>query len=293
MKVGFIGLGRMGRGIAGRVRTGEHDLVVYNRTRKTAEKFATAGGRVARTVADACRGREVVITMLADDAALGEVALGPSGIRDSLPSGAIHLVMGTHGVETVQALARAHAEAKQVLVACPVLGRPDLAAAGELGLVVAGPPRAVRRCRPLFEVIGRQPFEAGTRPEGATAIKLANNFVLGCAIEAMGEAFALVRKFGVAPQVLHEVMTRGLFSAPAYETYGRIMVEESYDRVGFTAALGLKDANLILAAGDRARVPLPFANAYRDRLLSALAHGDGGKDWAVMAREQARASGLE
>jgi 3-hydroxyisobutyrate dehydrogenase-like beta-hydroxyacid dehydrogenase len=293
MRVGFIGLGRMGKTIAGRLVTGDHDLVVYNRTREKARELEQAGAAVATAVGAACEGREVVITMVADDDALEEVALGPGGIRESLAAGAIHVAMGTHGVGTIQALAAAHGEKAQVLVAAPVLGRPDAAAAGQLGIVAAGPADAVQRCAPLFEAIGRHTFDAGPKPESATAIKLANNFVLGCAIEALGEAFALVQRYGAKREVLHEVLSEGLFAAPAYKVYGQIMVEEAYDRVGFTALLGLKDANLILAAADQARVPLPSANTYRDRLLGAIAHGDGEKDWAVMAREQARASGLE
>ena len=293
LKVGFIGLGRMGSGMAGRVLDGGHDLVVYNRTPEKAEELVARGARAAPTVADACAGRDVVATMLADDAALAEVTLGANGIRDSLPAGSVHLVMGTHGVRVVQELAAAHADAGQSLVAGHVLGRPDLAAAGELGIVAAGPPDAVRRCGPLFEVIGRHTFEAGERPEGSTAIKLANNFVLGCAIEAMGEAFSLVRSYGVEPKALFDVMTEALFAAPAYRVYGQIMVDESYDRVGFTSELALKDANLILAAADQARIPLPSVNVYRDRLLGAISHGDGEKDWAVMAKEQARAGGIE
>src|SRR5205085_7900385 len=113
------------------------------------------------------------------------------------------------------------------------------------------------RCEPLFSIIGRLNFRAGTEPESASAIKLANNLVLGCAIQAMGEAFSLVRKYGVEPQVLYDVMTEGLFSAPAYKVYGKIIVDQSYDRAGSTIALNLKDANLIMGAGDIARVPLP------------------------------------
>lgn len=293
MNVGFIGLGRMGQAIASRVLTGGHDLIVYNRTREKTAALAEAGARVASSLAEACQGRDVVITMVADDGALDEVALGSQGIRDSLAQGSIHLAMGTHGVAGIRALAAAHSEAKQILVAAPVLGRPDVAAAGQLGIVAAGAPEAVGRCQPLFEVIGRQTFQAGPRPEGATVIKLVNNFILASAIETLGEAFALVRKYDVVPQVLYDVVTDGLFSAPAYKVYGKIIVEQAYDHVGFTANLGLKDANLILAAGNLARVPLPSANTIRDRLLGAIANGGGEKDWAVMAQEQARASGLD
>jgi 3-hydroxyisobutyrate dehydrogenase-like beta-hydroxyacid dehydrogenase len=193
----------------------------------------------------------------------------------------------------VRALTAAHSAAGQALVAAHAVGRPDVAAAGQIGIIVGGPPDAVARCAPLFEVVGRRTFDAGGEPASATALKLANNFVLGCAIEVMGEAFALARAYGVKPQVLYELMTEGLFAAPAYKVYGQIMVDESYDKVGFSADLGLKDANLVLAAAGLARLPLPSANVLRDRLLGAVAHGDGPKDWAVVAREQARAGGLD
>jgi 3-hydroxyisobutyrate dehydrogenase-like beta-hydroxyacid dehydrogenase len=293
MNVGFIGLGRMGRGMALRVLSGGHHLAVYDAVTSQLADIVAAGATAAATVADVCWHQDVVVTMLVEDAAVIDVALRPDGIRDSLPAGAIHLAMGTYGVATIRALAAAHAEANQFLVAAPVLGRPDLAAAGQLGIVTAGPDDAVRRCQPLFEAIGRRTFHAGTPPEAATVVKLSNNLVLGSAMVAMGEGFSLVRKYGVDPQVLYEVMTEGLFAAPAYKGYGKTMVDETYDHVGSPITVGLKDANLIQAAADLARVPLPGFNVYRDRLLGAVAHGDGDQDQAALAREQARACGLE
>lgn len=293
LRVGFIGLGRMGQGMAGRVLGGGHDLVVYNRTVSKTTALVEAGALAAASIKEACDGREIVISMLTDDAALQSATLGPGGIRESLAPGAIHMVMGTHGVGVIQKIAAAHADAKQTLVCAPVLGRPDVAATGQLGIVAGGPEAAITRCKPLLQLIGKHTFQAGAKPEGAVSIKLANNFVLGCAIEAMAEGFSLTRKYGVDPQVFHEVMTEGLFAAPAYKVYGKIIVDQSYEKAGFSTLLGLKDANLIMEAANIARVPLPSGNAYRDRLLGAVAHGDGDKDWAVMAKEQGRASGLE
>ncbi len=293
MNVGFIGLGRMGQGMARRILGGGHHLTVHDVALSQVADLAAAGATAAQTIADACKGRDVVVTMLVEDSTVTDVALRRGGIRDSLPAGAIHLAMGTYGVAAVRTLAAAHAETNQVLVAAPVLGRPDMAAAGQLGIVTGGPDDAVRRCQPLFEVMGRQVFHAGVPPESATVIKLANNLVLGCAMVAMGEGFSLARKYGVEPQVLYDVMTEGLFAAPAYKGYGRTMVDQTYDHVGSPITVGLKDANLIQAAADIARVPLPSFNVYRDRLLGAVAHGDGDKDQAVLAREQARACGLE
>ena len=292
MKVGFIGLGRMGRGMARRVFDAGHDLAVFDVVAAATTEFAAAGASVVASVAEVCADREVVITMLVEDAAVLDVALGSGGMCDSLPKGAIHLVSGTHGVGTIRALEAAHTKAGQILVASPVLGRPDLAAAGQLGVVPGGPPEAVQACEPLLQVIGKRIFPAGPTPECATAIKLANNAVLGCAMVAMAEGFALVRKYGVNPQVFQDVMVEGLFASTAYKVYGQKMVDESYDQVGSPITVGLKDAMLIAAAADIARVPMPSHDVYHQRLLGAVAHGDADRDQAVLAREQARASGL-
>jgi len=294
MKVGFIGLGRMGKGMAHRILGAGHDLTVYDVVASATTEFQRAGARVASSTADLCRDREVVITMLAEDSAVHDVAFGAGGLCASLPRGAIHMASGTYGIETIRALESAHQKAGQTLIAVPVLGRPDLAASGQLGVIPAGPEAALKRCEPLFQAISRRQFYAGEKPESASAIKLANNAVLGCAITAMGEGFSLVRKHGVESQVFYDVMTEGLFAgAIAYMGYGKTMVEETYDRVGSPVTIGIKDANLIAAAAQIARVPMPSHDVYIERLLGALAHGDGGMDQAVLAREQGRASGLD
>jgi 3-hydroxyisobutyrate dehydrogenase-like beta-hydroxyacid dehydrogenase len=293
MNVGFIGLGRMGQGMAKRILGADHDLCVFDVVPAATQPFAAAGTRVAASIRELAADRDVVVSMLVEDAAIRSVALGPGGLCESLGQGTIHLVMGTHGVAVVRDLEAGHAQAGQTLVAAPVLGRPDLAASGQLGIVAAGPDDALERCRELLEVMGRRIFVAGKKPESATAIKLANNAVLGCAMVAMAEGFSLIRKYGVAPQVFQDVMTEGLFSAPAYKIYGQKMVDGSYDQVGSPIVVGLKDANLIAAAAELARVPMPSHNVYLERLVGAVAHGDGNRDQAVLGREQARAAGLD
>ena len=293
MKVGFIGLGRMGAGMAGRIQSAGYALTVYDALPTQTAPFVSAGARAATSIADLCQERDVVVSMLVEDATILSVTTGPEGLVDSLTPGAVHLVMGTHGVSTIRTLEARHAEAGQILVAAPVLGRPDLAAAGQLGIVVGGPIDAATRVRPLLDAMGRRIFEAGPKPESATAIKLANNAVLGCAMIAMAEGFSLVRRYDVDPQVFQDVMTEGLFSAPAYKVYGQKMVDESYDQVGSPITVGLKDAGLIAAAAALARVPMPSHNVYLDRLLGSVAHGDADRDQAVLAREQNRAAGIE
>jgi 3-hydroxyisobutyrate dehydrogenase-like beta-hydroxyacid dehydrogenase len=291
MKVGFIGLGRMGQAMAARVLAAGHELVVYNRTREKCADLEKAGAAVAGSMAEACKGRDVVISMVTDDKALAEVV--KEGVVPGLPKGAIHVAMGTHSVAAIREIGPLHDKAGQVLVGAPVLGRPEAAAAGQIGIVAGGPKAAVAKVAPLFQAMGRRTFDAGEKPEGASVVKLANNMMIGCAIEAMGEGFSLVRKYGVDPATFYDVMTDGLFAAPAYKVYGNIIVKQAYDTAGFTTTLGLKDANLAMAAALAANVPLPSLNVYRDRLLGAIAHGEADKDWAVMARDQARAAGLE
>jgi len=293
LKVGFVGLGRMGRAMAARLSQIGFDLVVYDAFPAAMEAFAEQGVPVASDMAGVCRGRDVVITMLAEDSIVDNVASGQGGLTEMLPDGAIHMICGTHGVEVIKKLTSDHHVAGQTLVACTVLGRPDRAAEGKLGLVVAGPSEAVSRLAPVFEVLGESVFNAGATPVSSTAAKIANNFVLGCAIEAIGEGMALARRYGVDPSLFHRILTEGLFDCVAYRAYGSVIAEEAWDRVGATATIGLKDARLALEAAEAASVPLPSGNVWRDHLVSACDRGEQDLDWSVMAREQFRLSALE
>jgi 3-hydroxyisobutyrate dehydrogenase-like beta-hydroxyacid dehydrogenase len=290
MKAGFIGLGRMGTAMAQRALSAGHDLILFNRTLGKATSLVASGAVVAQTVGEAASEGGVVITMLANDAALQAVA---ADLLKALPPHGVHVAMGTHSVDTISKLAQAHREAGQYLVSAPVLGRPEVVTAGNLGVIVAGAEQAVLKCMPLLESVAKRVFLAGTEPVAAAAIKVANNALLGCAIEAMGEAYSLIEKCGAEGSVLHDVITEGMFACPAYAAYSRIISEKNFDQVGFTAALALKDANLALAAGEMVKVPLPSVGVWRDRVLGAIAHGDGERDWAVMALEQRRAAGLD
>jgi 3-hydroxyisobutyrate dehydrogenase-like beta-hydroxyacid dehydrogenase len=292
MKVGFIGLGRMGEVMVRRLIEAGHEVGVYNRTPAKIKPLTDAGAKAVDSIRAAATFGDAVFTMVSDDAAALEVVGGNGGLKDALPTGGIHICAGTHSVAAIERLKAIHGEAGQFLIATPMLGRPDVVAAGNAGIVVGGPPQAVARCRALFTAIAPRVIDAGAEPTGACVIKIANNFVLGCAIEALGEGIALVRKYGVAPDVFYRVLTEGLFNCWAYKTYGQFIVDERYLPAGQRAVNGLKDAVLALAAGEAAGVPLPSGNVWRDRLVGAIAHGEGEHDWVVMAKDQARASGL-
>jgi 3-hydroxyisobutyrate dehydrogenase-like beta-hydroxyacid dehydrogenase len=293
MKVAFIGLGRMGEAMAERLIDAGHELIVYNRTAAKTAPLVARGARAATSLAEAAGAAPVILSMVADDTALRTITLAEDGLLRSMRHGGVHVVMGTYSVQVVRELAQAHAEAGQSLLSAPVLGRPEAVRAGRLAVMVGGPTQAAEQAMPALEALGRRVFRVGEQPGAAAAIKLANNYLLACAIEAMGEAFALVRKSGASASLFQEVLSDGLFASPAYTGYGRAIADQAWDKVGFTARLGLKDINLAMAAGELAAVPLPSGNVVRDRLLSAIAHGHEGRDWAVMALEQAFASGLE
>jgi len=293
MKVGFVGLGRMGQGMAARLLSAGHDLLVSDPTPGQTDALVARGARAVDSPAAASKDRDVLISMLPSDVILNAVLWGDNGLIEGMSPDCIHMAMGTHGIPAINRANTAHQEAGQTFIACPVLGRPDLAAEGLLSLVPGGPEDAINTVRPLLSVLGQRNIEVGSQPQASTAVKIANNFVLGCAIETMGEAFSLVEKFGVDADNFLDVLLQGLFGAPAYEVYGKMITSKCWDTNGATAIIGLKDVDLALEAAESADMPLPSAHIWRNYLAKAIERGDGHLDWAVMAREQARASGLE
>src|SRR5712691_11833033 len=292
MKTAFLGLGSMGLPLARHLLQAGHTVTVYNRTRARADLLKQLDPVIAESPAAAARGAEVLITMVADDAALDAVLFGDQGALAALPRGAIHVSMSTISPPLSRRLAERHRAAGQTYVAAPVFGRPQAAEAKQLWIVAAGPPAALERCRPLFDAMGQGTILAGEDPARANVIKLAGNFLLAAAIEALGEAFALGRKYGVPPAELLDVVNGRLFRSPIYENYGKLIAEERYEPAGFKLRYGLKDVRLALEAADEATVPMPLASLMRDRYLSAVARGWGDADWAALARVAAADAGL-
>ncbi|MGA2733220.1 MAG: NAD(P)-dependent oxidoreductase [Syntrophobacteraceae bacterium] len=290
MKVGFIGLGNMGFGMAANLIKAGHEVTVYNRTASKMKALVDQGAHPAAKVTDACRG-EAVITMLADDGAVESIAFGDEGVTGGLGKGAIHISMSTISVALSERLAAAHAVAGQRFVAAPVFGRPEAAAAAKLFIVAAGAPDAVEACLPLFEALGQKTFNFGNNPQDANLVKLSGNFLIASTIEALGEAMALVGKAGINRGQYIDLLTSTLFSAPIYKIYGPLIAEQRFEPAGFAAPLGHKDIRLTLAAAETLRVPMPLASLLRDRFLTLFAHGGERLDWSAIARLAAEDSG--
>ncbi len=293
MKVAFIGLGNMGAGMAANLLKAGHAVTVFNRSPDKAAALVRAGATAAADPAAAAAGAEVAITMLADDAATAAMVFGPRGLLAGLAPGAAHVAMGTISVALSERLAEAHAAAGQAYAAAPVFGRPDMAAAGKLFIVAGGAAPLLATLAPLFDAIGQRAFAISATPAAANLVKLSGNFLTASTIEAMGEAFALVRKAGIDPHAYLDLLTNTLFTAPIYRTYGTLMAEGRYEPAGFSVPLGLKDIRLALAAAEREGVPMPLASLLRDQLMTVLAQGGAERDWASLADLAARNAGMQ
>jgi 3-hydroxyisobutyrate dehydrogenase-like beta-hydroxyacid dehydrogenase len=290
MRVGFVGLGNMGAGMAMNLLKAGHELTVYNRTPKKVKALVESGARAAKDLPDACRG-DVVFTMLADDHAVESVAFGDKGIIASLLPGAIHVSSSTISVELSEKLTAAHSKKGQQFISAPVFGRPEAAAAAKLYVAVAGANDAIETCMPLFQAIGQRTFRFGDKPSLANLVKLSGNFLIAAVIESLGEAMALVGKAGLDQHQYLDFLTSTLFAAPVYKTYGGLIADKKFQPAGFAAPLGLKDVRLVLAAGEDLRVPLPLASLVRDRFLALLAGGGESLDWSAISQLAAEDSG--
>ena len=284
MNVGFIGLGQMGRPMVERLKGAGHSLKVYNRTRTSSEIAAHP-----KDVLDS----EVVITMLADDAAVRAVWLD-SGLAARLPKGAIHLNMATVSMAIARQLAAAHGNSvhRNSYVSAPVFGRPPVAAQGQLDIIVAGPTAAVEKCAPLLRCLGKQTFVVGEEPAKANAVKIARNFLLATVIESLGEAFALVRKCGVAPADFLNILANTSLGSAAYKNYGKMIVDQAWTPAQFAMPLGVKDVELALATAREAGMNLPSGELIHKNLLAAIASGRAQQDWAALAGKLAADAGL-
>jgi len=292
MKIAFLGLGRMGAGMARNLLRAGHAVAVYNRSAEKAQAFAAQGAHVASSPAVAVRGAEVVMTMLADDQAVEEVVFGHDGIASAMKEDCIHVSHSTISTALARKLTVEHAKRNQGYLSVPVFGRPEHAEGRALVVVAAGPAKFVGRCHPLFDAVGRHTCVVGTEPWQANVTKLCGNFLIAGVIEALGEAYATLRKAGVAPESYLEIMNT-LMGSQFIANYGRIIAQEQFEPAGFALRLGLKDVRLIQAAAEECAAPMPLASLVHDHLLSALAQGQGELDWSSMTQVIARNAGLK
>lgn len=289
--LGFIGLGNMGHPMALNLLKAGFHLRVYNRSPEKAGPLVKQGAQAVRDPSEAVEPGGIVITMLANDAAVEEVVRS-KGFLERLGPGGIHLSMSTISPNTARQLAALHAKAGGFYVAAPVLGRPDQAAARKLTIYVAGPQALKGRVQPVLRGLGDNIFDLGENPGAANVAKLCSNFLIVSAIEAMSEALTLAEKQGVDRSTLMNILAQTSFNCPIYQNYGKLIAEKQYAPGGFRLALGLKDVELVEEIAGQAQAPMPLADLARDRFLAGLAKGRSDLDWSAISLGALEDAGL-
>ena len=292
-EVGFIGLGAMGEPMAANLAAAGYKLRVYNRTASKADALVAAGATRVERPGDAAIAGGVVITMVADDAALEHVTLGAGGLAERLGRGGIHISMSTVAPTTTRRLAEHHVACGNAVIAAPVFGRPDAAKAKRLWVLASGPAAAKTAVRPVLEAMGQAIFDFGEEPGAANVAKLVGNFLIAANLEAMSEAFAMAEKQGVERTAVADMLAKTLFACPIYQGYGKAIAEKRFTPVGFRMPLGLKDVELALRTAEEVTMGLPIASLVRDRFLASLAKGRGDMDWSAIALSVLDDAGLK
>lgn len=280
MNIGFIGLGIMGRAMANNLVAAGHTVKAWNRSGGEVE-----GVTMVDSAGEAFQS-DVVLTMLSDDAAIREVLLDSgvldSGVLNQAKPNTVHVVASTISVAFAHELVKRHRQAGVDYVSAPVLGRPDVAAAGELQILAGGASKAIDRVRPVFEAVGKRIWAMGEQAPAANAAKIACNMMITMAIEAMAEAVVLTEANGVERERFFELILGTLFGSRAYQVYSANIAAGDYEP-GFKATLGLKDLRLAREAGEQAGGSLPMLDAVHQRMAETIDAGFGDRDWSAMA----------
>jgi 3-hydroxyisobutyrate dehydrogenase-like beta-hydroxyacid dehydrogenase len=291
MKIGFLGLGKMGTPMAMHLIAAGHELRVWNRTEGKMEPLLREGAIAAATPAEAELGADAVFTMLFDDAANEEVIFGSNGLLDALSPGALHISCSTISVALSERLTEEHARRGQEFVAAPVFGRPNVAEAGRLWIVVAGAEQAVSKALPLLEPLSRGISVVGTEPRQAHAVKLGGNFLITMMVQSLSESFVYAEKQGVDPAAFFDAVNNALFQSPFYEAYSKVILHPP-ERPGATMELGEKDLRLLREAAASRETRLSLADLMAGVFAEARAGGMAQEDWAVGQYKMARKRSL-
>jgi 3-hydroxyisobutyrate dehydrogenase-like beta-hydroxyacid dehydrogenase len=294
-QIGFVGLGHMGTAMAANLAAAGFRVIAYVRRPDQMDKLVARGLKPTTDFAELfdC---SIVISMLPDDTAVGDVVfgredLGIGGLASGLMPGAIHLSMSTISTVAASYLANEHARHGQGYVAAPVFGNPDAAKSRQLFIVAAGAPADIERCKPLIDSLGQQTFVIGTDPGHANLFKLLGNTMTATALEMLGEVVAVVLKRGLDPKPLIDILTSTMFGGRVHKVYGDKIVRQSY-APGFLMPLALKDVRLALAEAESAGAPMPSVSVVRDRLITGMARGYADLDWTALGLIAAEEAGL-
>lgn len=287
--IAVLGTGRMGAPIARNLLAAGFPVSVWNRTQARAAPLAGDGARLEASPAQAVKGTELVLTMLANGAAVEEAMSGPGGALETLRPGSVWIQMATVGVEWTEQLAKLAAEHNVEFVDAPVSGSDGPAREGELVVLASGPQELRVVLQPIFDAVGRKTLWLGPAGQG-TRLKLVLNNWLATQVEAVAETIALAEALDVRPHFFIDTIADSPLGSPYAVGKGREMIAEEF-APGFALGLAYKDVGLALDAARELCLDLPVTSALAPRWREAIAEGHADEDVAAVisaARSQAR-----
>jgi 3-hydroxyisobutyrate dehydrogenase-like beta-hydroxyacid dehydrogenase len=287
MKIGWIGLGKMGLPMAQRLAAAGHTITAYGRNDDSAQKARAQGFAVARDLAGVAADADIVVSAITDDPTLAEVT---SGLAPHLQRGQIYIDTSTVSPGASEAVAAIMDERGVPYLRAPVSGSTALAAAGTLTVLVSGPRDAYERMAPIFAAVSKKSFHVG-EGEQARTLKLVLNTMIAATAALVAEALALGRKGGLSAADTLAVISESAVASPVIG-YKRAMIEEGIYEPAFSVAQMLKDLDIVLGVGRDTHVPMPLVAMIREQFETSLVAGQGERDFFVLVRDAARRAGL-
>jgi 3-hydroxyisobutyrate dehydrogenase-like beta-hydroxyacid dehydrogenase len=279
---GIAGLGRMGHPIAANILGAGFPVVVWNRTRDKAADLLERGANWAESPGAMARAADIVLTSLADPAAVESVYFGPDGLLDGARTGMVLVDLSTGSPSLARRIAAAASERGASFLDAPVAGSIKAATDGQLGIMVGGDRGAFGRCEAVFSTIGKAAFYLGESGSGAT-MKLVSNAILATMVQALAEGVALGEKAGLDPADIFTVLGASSAAAPVVAAKATTVTERAYLPAAFTLALMQKDLWLVRSLANELQVPMPATAIAHDMVLAANATGKSGLDFAAVA----------
>lgn len=279
MKIGFIGLGVMGRPMAGHLIAAGHEVFLH-RVKEASRHLVEAGGKVldsARAVAEAA---DIIILMVPDTPDVENVLFGEAGVAEGLSSGKLVIDMSSISPVATKAFASRIAECGAGYVDAPVSGGEVGAKAASLTVMVGASEADFARALPLFQLMGKNITRIGNVGDGQTA-KVVNQVIVGLTIEAVAEGLTLAKAAGADPAKVREALMGGFASSRILEVHGQRMIAETFDP-GFRIRLHRKDIGLAMEAAKSLELYLPHSASLQQLMNMALANGLGDKDHSAL-----------
>lgn len=293
LKVGFIGLGKMGSGICSNIQKAGFELSVFNRTRAKTTLFKKNGATVANSPREAVEDCDIVFTSLMDDKSVIDICQAEDGVLAGLKPDAIHIGLTTIQPVTSDLLGKMHLQKNAHYIAGPVVGRPDAAKSGKLISFLAGDPKTIATAHCVIQSYSEKIITVGHQQRIASALKISTNYMAMTQLVMLGEVFTFAQKSGIDSEIILKIAKLFFAGNTAMMEYSQKIKDRNFDTVGFDLSAGLKDALVFEKAFNDVGVRPGIIGIAKENLVSAMANGLENKDWSALTEISRRAAGLD